>query len=673
MNKELAKKKIEKLRQEINIHNYRYYALDDPVVSDAEYDRLMRDLETLEKEFPDLTTPDSPTQRVGAPPLDQFEEVRHSLPMLSLANAFEEEEVREFDARVKRFLKTEQDVEYCVELKMDGVAVELVYAEGRFTIGATRGDGFIGENVTQNLKTIRAIPLRLIVPPWESAPDRLEVRGEVYLPSKPFEELNRQREKEGEPLFANPRNAAAGSLRQLDSTTTRRRPLDFFCYGIGQLVGDSFETHWDLLEGLNRWGFKVNPRRSRCRQIGEVVEFYRRIDQIREKLPYEIDGVVIKVNSLRLQETLGTVARSPRWALAFKFKPKQATTKIRNIIVQVGRTGALTPTALMDPVRVGGVEVSRATLHNQDEIDRKDVRIGDTVVLQRAGDVIPEVVQVVLEKRTGQEKKFRIPDLCPVCGSEVDKPEGEAVARCTGVACPAQLKETIIHFASRQAMNIEGLGEKILDQMVERGLIKDYADLYALSREEILGLERMGPKLAENILAAIEKSRKTTLDRLLYALGIRQVGESLAKLLAREFGSLEELAGTSEERIESIRGVGPQKAGSISKFFQQKSNQRVLQKLRERGLEYPTQQKAPKGKWENKIFVFSGALKTLSRSEAESQVEALGGKAASAVSKKIDYVVAGEDPGSKYEKARALGIKILSEEEFLELLGKRDG
>jgi DNA ligase (NAD+) len=673
MNIEQAKNRIEKLRQEINIHNYRYYALDDPVVSDAEYDCLMRELETLEKEFPDLTTPDSPTQRVGAPPLDKFEEVRHSLPMLSLANAFEEEEVREFDARVKRFLKTEQDVEYCVELKMDGVAVELVYAEGRFTIGATRGDGFIGENVTQNLKTIRSIPLRLIVPPGESTPDRLEVRGEVYLPSKPFEELNRQREKEGEPLFANPRNAAAGSLRQLDSTTTRRRPLDFFCYGIGQLVGDSFETHWDLLEGLNRWGFKVNPRRSRCRQIGEVVEFYRRIDQIREKLPYEIDGVVIKVNSLRLQETLGTIARSPRWALAFKFKPKQATTKIRNIIVQVGRTGALTPTALMDPVRVGGVEVSRATLHNQDEIDRKDVRIGDTVVIQRAGDVIPEVVQVVLEKRTGQEKKFRIPDLCPVCGSEVDKPEGEAVARCTGVACPAQLKETIIHFASRQAMNIEGLGEKILDQMVERGLIKDYADLYALSREKILGLERMGPKLAENILAAIEKSRKTTLDRLLYALGIRQVGESLAKLLAREFGSLEELAGTSEERIESIPGVGPQKAGSISKFFQQKSNQRVLQKLRERGLEYPAQQKAPKGKWENKIFVFSGALKTLSRSEAESQVEALGGKAASAVSKKTDYVVAGEDPGSKYEKARALGIKILSEEEFLELLGKRDG
>jgi DNA ligase (NAD+) len=673
MNKEQAKKKIEKLRQEINFHNYRYYALDDPVVSDAEYDRLMRDLENLEKDFPDLTTPDSPTQRVGAPPLEKFEEVRHSLPMLSLANAFEDEEVREFDARVKRFLKTEQDVEYCVELKMDGVAVELAYEEGRFTLGATRGDGFIGENVTQNLKTIRAIPLRLTAPPGESTPDRVEVRGEVYLPIGPFEELNCQREKEGEPLFANPRNAAAGSLRQLDSKITRRRPLDFFCYGIGQLVGYSFKTHWNLLEDLNRWGFKVNPRRSRCRQIGEVIEFYRRMDQIREKLPYEIDGVVIKVNSLRLQETLGTIARSPRWALAFKFKPKQVTTKIRNIIVQVGRTGALTPTALMDPVRVGGVEVSRATLHNQDEIDRKDVRIGDTVVLQRAGDVIPEVVQVVLEKRTGQEKKFRIPDLCPVCGSEVDKPEGEAVARCTGVACPAQIKETIIHFASRQAMNIEGLGEKIIDQMVERGLIEDYADLYALTREEILGLERMGPKLAENILGAIEKSRKTTLDRLLYALGIRQVGESLAKLLAREFGGLEELAGASAERLESIPGLGPQKAGSIFKFFQQKTNQRVLQKLRERGLEYSSQPKISRGKWENKVFVFSGALKTLSRSEAESHVQALGGKAASAVSKKTDYVVAGEDPGSKYEKARALGIKILSEEEFLELLGKRDG
>jgi DNA ligase (NAD+) len=673
MNREQATKKIEKLRQEINFHNYRYYALDDPVVSDADYDRLMRELENLEKEFPDLISPDSPTQRVGAPPLEKFEEVRHSLPMLSLANAFEEEEVREFDARVKRFLKTEQEVEYCAELKMDGVAVELVYEGGLFTIGSTRGDGFIGENVTRNLKTIRAIPLKLFAVPGEPIPGRLEVRGEVYLPSKPFEELNRQRGKEGEPPFANPRNAAAGSLRQLDSAITRRRPLDFFCYGVGQLAGPSFETHGDVLDALGRWGFKVNPRRKLCRQIGEAVEFYRAMDELREKLPYEIDGVVIKVNSLRLQETLGTIARSPRWALAFKFKPKQVTTRIRDIVVQVGRTGALTPTAIMDPVRVGGVEISRATLHNQDEIDRKDVRIGDTVVIQRAGDVIPEVVQVVREKRTGQEKKFRLPDRCPVCGSEVDRPEGEAVARCTGVACPAQLKETIVHFASRGAMNIEGLGDKIIDQMVERGLIKDYADLYALTRDEVLGLERMGPKLAANILAAIERSRKTTLDRFLYALGIRQVGESLAKILAREFGGVEDLSRASAERLESIPGVGPQKAVSIFKFFQQKSNQRVLQKLRERGLEYSPPPKAPKGKWEDKVFVFTGALKTLSRGEAESRVEARGGKTVSAVSKKTDYVVAGQDPGSKYDKARALGVKILTEDEFLELSGERDG
>jgi DNA ligase (NAD+) len=441
MNKEQAKKQIENLRQEINLHNNRYYVLDDPLVSDAEYDQLMRDLENLEKVFPDLITPDSPTQRVGAPPLEKFEEVRHSIPMLSLANAFEEEEVREFDARVKRFLKTEQDIEYCTELKMDGVAVELIYEEGRFTIGSTRGDGFTGENVTQNLKTVRSIPLSLIAPRGEFLPARLEVRGEVYLPAKSFEELNRQREKDGEPLFANPRNAAAGSLRQLDSSITGRRPLDFFCYGVGQLTGLSFDTHWDLLDALNRWGFKVNPRRKRCRQIDEVLSYYRGMEESREKLPYEIDGIVVKVNSLRLQESLGTIARSPRWALAYKFKPKQVTTKIRDIVVQVGRTGALTPTAIMDPVHVGGVEVSRATLHNQDEIDRKDVRIGDTVIIQRAGDVIPEVVQVVFEKRTGQEKRFRIPDKCPVCGSDVDKPEGEAVARCTGIACPAQLKE----------------------------------------------------------------------------------------------------------------------------------------------------------------------------------------------------------------------------------------
>jgi len=671
-----AKKRIDKLREEINFHNYRYYVLDDPVISDPEYDQLMRELEELERKFPDLITPTSPTQRVGAPPLEKFEEVRHTIPMLSLANAFEEGEVREFDDRVKRFLGTTRDIEYCAELKIDGVAVELIYEEGRFIAGSTRGDGFVGENVTQNLRTIRSIPLSLI--PWKekTLPRRLEVRGEVYLPIKAFEELNLQRERSGEPIFANPRNAAAGSLRQLDSSITAKRPLDIITHGVGQVLGQSFETHWDLLDSLHYWGLKVNPHRKRCRKIEEVLEFHRHTDELREKLRYEIDGVVIKVNSLRLQETLGTIARSPRWALAFKFKPKQVTTRIRDIIVNVGRTGALTPTAVMDPVRIGGVEVSRATLHNQDEIDKKDVRIGDTVVVQRAGDVIPEVVRVVFEKRTGKEKKFRLPDKCPVCGSEVKrakstKDEKEmAVARCMGIACPAKLKETIIHFASRGAMNIDGLGEKIIEQLVDRGLVKDYADLYALSLGDLLTLERMGEKLAGNILSAIQKSKKTSLDRLIYALGILHVGEHIAKLLTREFSTLEELANASFENLESTKGIGDEIASWIVDFFQQKGNQKVIQKLKERGVEYPARPLRPSPtsrKWEGKTFVFTGALKTLSREEAESKVESMGGRASSSVSKKTDFVVAGEDPGSKFDKAQALGVKIITEDEFLKM------
>jgi len=668
MNEEQAKKRIDKLREEINYHNYRYYVLDDPVISDYEYDQLMRELENLERQLPHLITPTSPTKRVGAPPLEKFEEARHTFPMLSLANAFEEEEVKEFDARVKRFLEITKDIEYCAELKVDGIAVELIYEGGHFVTGSTRGDGFVGENVTQNLKTVKSIPLSLI--PWKEKPlpSRLEARGEVYLPIQSFQELNQQRERSGESLFANPRNAAAGSLRQLDSSITAKRPLDIFCYGVGQVSGPSFETHSEILESLHHWGLKVNRNRKRCRKIEEVLEFHQQLDDLREKLPYEIDGVVIKVNSLRLQETLGTIARSPRWALAFKFKPKQVTTKIQNIIVQVGRTGALTPTAIMDPVRVGGVVVSRATLHNQDEIEKKDVRIGDTVVVQRAGDVIPEVVRVLPEKRTGKEKKFRMPDKCPVCGSEVFRPEGEAVARCMGIACPAQLKETIIHFASRGAMNIEGLGEKIIEQLVDRGLVKDYADLYALTKEDMLTLERMGEKLAGNILTSIHNSKKTSLDRLIYALGIRQVGEAMAKLLAREFSHLRELSGDSEERLQVIPGVGPEKAKSIVKFFQQKGNQRVIQKLEERGVEYPSRPQPRSKKWEGQTFVFTGTLKTMSREEAESKVGSMGGRASSSVSKKTNFVVVGEDPGSKYEKAQALGVKILTEDEFLKMV-----
>jgi len=670
MKEEQARAKIEKLREEINFHNYRYYVLDDPVISDAQYDRLMRELENLEGQFPHFITPTSPTQRVGAPPLEKFEEVRHTLPMLSLANAFEEEEVKEFDSRVKRFLETTRDIEYCAELKMDGVAVELMYVDGHFTVGSTRGDGFVGENVTQNLKTIKTIPLTLILGKGEIPPSRLEVRGEVYLPIKAFQELNLKRERSGETLFANPRNAAAGSLRQLDSSITAQRPLDIFCYGVGQLSGRNFTTQWDLLEGLTGWGFKINSNRRRCKNLGEAMEYYHEMDDLREQLPYEIDGVVFKVNSLRLQETLGTIARSPRWALAFKFKPKQVTTKILDIVVNVGRTGALTPTAVLEPVPVGGVRVSNATLHNQDEIDRKDVRIGDTVVVQRAGDVIPEVVRVIFEKRTGKEKKFRLPDKCPVCGSEVFKPEGEAVARCTGIACPAKLRETIIHFASRDALNIEGLGEKIIEQLVDKALIKDYAGLYALTRGDMLTLERMGPKLAGNILTAIQNSKKTTLDRLIYALGILHVGEHVAKLLAREFSTLEELSQASLEKLTTIKGIGEEIGSSIVRFFQQKGNQEVIQKLKELGVEYPSRAARPQAKglkWEGRSFVLTGALQTMSREEAERRVEALGGRASSSISKKTDYVVVGEDPGSKYEKAKALGVKILSEEEFLKM------
>ena len=673
MNEGQVKKRIDKLRTDINYHNYRYYALDNPVISDYEYDQLMRELENLETQFPHLKTPTSPTQRVGAPPLEKFQEIQHTLPMLSLANAFEEDEVKEFDARVKRFLETTKDIEYCVELKMDGVAVELIYEGGHFITGSTRGDGFVGEDVTQNLKTVKSIPLSLI--PWKEKrlPSRLEVRGEVYLPIKAFQELNQRRERSGESPFANPRNAAAGSLRQLDSSITAKRPLDIFCYGVGQVSGQSFETHWELLESLHHWGLKVNRNRKRCRKIEEVLEFHRELDDLREKLPYEIDGAVIKVNSLRLQESLGTIARSPRWALAFKFKPKEVTTVIQDIVVNVGRTGALTPTAVMDPVRVGGVVVSRATLHNQDEIEKKDVRIGDTVVVQRAGDVIPEVVRVLPEKRTGKEKKFHMPEKCPVCGSEVFRPEGEAVARCMGIACPAQLKEAIIHFASRRAMNIEGLGEKIIEQMVDRGLVKDYADLYSLTLKDLLTLERMGEKLGGNILTAIERTKKTSLERLIYALGIRHVGEHTAKLLSREFSDLEDLSKATVEKLTAIREIGPQVALSIFKFFQQKGNQRVLQKLKERGVEYPSRPQARRKKWEGQTFVFTGTMKTLSREEAESKVESMGGRASSSVSKKTHFVVAGEDPGSKYEKAQALAVKIITEDEFLRMLKQEAG
>ncbi len=665
MASETIKKKVEKLREEIEYHNYLYYILDQPEISDAQYDRLMRELEKLEEQYPELRSPNSPTQRVGAPPLEAFEIVRHTLPMLSLANAFDETEARDFDKRVKKFLGSSEDIAYVAEPKLDGLAVELVYERGQFVVGSTRGDGVNGENITQNLRTIKTIPLQLIrkeIP----VPERLEVRGEVIIQLKKFKELNRKREEMGEPLFANPRNAAAGSVRQLDSKITAERPLEIYCYGLGEATGRTFKTHSEILQTFPKWGLRTNPYIQRCKNIDEVLEYYHKMNEKRESLPYEIDGIVIKVDHLDLQTRLGEISRSPRWALAFKFQPKQETTKILNIIVQVGRTGALTPVAVMEPVKVGGVEVSRATLHNQDEIDKKDVRVGDTVVIQRAGDVIPEVVQVITSKRKGTEKKFRMPSKCPVCGAEVIK--DEAIHRCNGLDCPAQLKGRIKHFASKRAMDIEGLGVKLTDQLVDKRLIKDVADIYYINKKELIELERMADKSAQNIIDAIEKSKTKPLSKFLYALGIRHVGETTAEDLARHFPRLDDFFRLSEEDLMEVEGIGPEVAASVHQFFRDKKNKESIELLKKAGVKVIEPKIKEKGKLAGKTFLFTGTLKTFGRDEVRNLVESVGGMTASSISKKVDYVVVGEDPGSKFDKAKELGIKTLTEEEFKKMV-----
>jgi len=662
---EAIRKRVEKLREEIEYHNYRYYILDQPEISDAQYDRLMRELEKLEEQYPELRTPNSPTQRVGAPPLEEFEIVRHTIPMLSLANAFDEIEAKEFDKRMKKFLGTSSDIEYVTEPKLDGLAVELVYERGQFVVGSTRGDGINGENITQNLRTIKTIPLQLIRKEI-SVPERLEARGEVIMQLKRFRDLNQKREELGEPLFANPRNAAAGSVRQLDSKITAERPLEIYCYGIGEMRGRTFKTHWEILQTLSKWGLRINPNIRRCKHIEDVIEYYHEVNEMREKLPYEIDGIVIKVNQLDLQTRLGEISRSPRWALAFKFQPKQETTKIQDIIIQVGRTGALTPVAVMEPVKVGGVEVSRATLHNQDEIDKKDVRIGDMVVIQRAGDVIPEVVQVIESKRTGKEKKFRMPSKCPVCGAEVIKEE--AIHRCIGLDCPAQLKGRIKHFASKRAMDIEGLGVKLIDQLVDKGLVKDVADIYYIEKKQLIELERMADKSAQNIIDAVEASKTKPLSRFLYALGIRHVGETTAEDLARRFSRLDDFFHLSEETLREVEGIGPEVSASVYQFFRDKKNKESIERLKKAGVTVIEPKVKGKAKLAGKTFVFTGALKSLGRDEARNIVESLGGMTVSTVSKKVDFVVVGEDPGSKFDKAKELGIKTLTEEEFQKMI-----
>lgn len=655
------------LRAALHRHNYLYYVLDQPEVSDAEYDRLFDELSVLEKQFPDLVTADSPTQRVGATPLEAFKTVRHTLPMLSLGKATSEAEFLDFHRRVLELSATDR-VSYVAEPKFDGLAVEVVYREGLYSLGSTRGDGTVGEEVTLNLKTVKSIPLRLR---GKDVPELIEVRGEVIMNKEDFAKLNRERENAGEPLFANPRNAAAGSVRQLDSKVTSMRPLTMFAHGIGLLSGKDLSGHWDTLAYLKQLGFKISDHIERCKTIDQVKKYYEQILNRRERLPYEIDGIVIKVDDFQIQRRLGEISRSPRWAVAWKFPAQQEHTVVRDIIVSVGRTGALTPVAVLEPVRVAGVEVSRATLHNEDEVIKKDIRIGDTVVIQRAGDVIPEVVKVIETKRTGQEKPFTMPDFCPVCGSRVERPEGEAVHRCTGLACPAQIKEHLAHFASKGAMDIDGLGYKFLEQLVDKGIIRDQADLYALTKEDLMKMDRMGDKLAQNLLDAIDKSRNPSLSSLIYALGIRNVGEHLATVLARNFRSIDNLAGQTVEDLTQVHEIGPVVAESIYNFFHNQKNIEVLDQLKKGGVLFPEEKAGLKETaLKGKTFVLTGGLDSMTRDEARKIIETFGGRMSSSVSKKTDFVVVGKDPGSKYAEAQRLGVNTLNEEAFKKMIGK---
>jgi len=670
MDRQSAEKRATKLRDEIKRNNYLYYALDAPELTDAEYDALFRELVALEKEYPDLVTDDSPTQRVGGAPLDKFSQVGHRIPMLSLENAFDEGDIKDFDERIKRFLALPpgEEIEYVCEPKMDGLAVELAYESGEFAVGSTRGDGFVGEDVTRNLKTVKTIPLRLSL---ADPPERFEVRGEVYLGLKAFQRLNEEREEAGEPSFANPRNAAAGSLRQLDPRITAKRPLSIFCYAPGEVIGYEFASQSEFLATVTKWGLPVNPLAGKVAGIKEVIRFYREMEARRESLPYEIDGVVVKVDSFAMQRDLGEKTRSPRWAIAYKFPPRQAMTVVEEIVPQVGRTGVITPVARLRPVEVSGVLVSRATLHNWEEMEKKDIRIGDSVIVERAGDVIPAVVRVIVEKRSGGEKAVPMPVRCPECGSEVVKIPGEVAIRCLGLSCPAQIRESLIHFASRNAMDIDGLGDKYIEQLLRLGLVKNVADLYGLTREDFMKFDRMGDKLAENLLGAIENSKKREFSRFIFALGIRHVGDHTARLLANAFGSLENLEKATEDELLSIREIGPQVARSIVTFFSNPENAAVIEKMLELGVRPAREEKKVGGRFAGKTFVFTGSLTRFTRDEAKRMVENEGGHAAGSVSRKTDFVVAGAEAGSKLAKAAELGIKILGEEEFLELLKER--
>lgn len=658
---------VSMLRHTLRSHNHRYYLLDDPLVSDAEYDTLFRRLVELEAEYPELQFPGSPTQEIGAPPLTEFTAVQHTVPMLSLANVVSRQETQEFEARLQRFLNSEDPIVYMAEPKIDGVAVELVYENGTLSVGSTRGDGTAGEDITQNIKTIGSVPLTLLEQGYP-IPARLEVRGEVFLSNDAFQQLNAERAAADEPLFSNPRNATAGSLKQLDSTVTAKRPLDVFCHGLGQIEGVSLTAHEEFVQAVQAWGFKPVPHGRVCRTLPEVFAAFEALERDRDSLPFEIDGVVVRVNDFALQRQLGATSRSPRWAVAYKFPARQATTRILGIMPQVGRTGTLTPVADLEPVRIGGVTVKSASLHNMDEIERKDIRVGDTVIVERAGDVIPYVVESIPDKRTGQETVFAMPMVCPVCGAEVEREEGEAAYRCTGLACQAKLKENLKFFAGRGAMDIGGLGDKIVEQLVDADLIRDPGDLYSLTQEQLANLERLAEKSAQNLIAAIEKSKTTTLPRFISSLGIRHVGEATAKQLAEHFGDLGPILCASPEVLQDIRDIGPEVVQSIGHFFAQDQNRQVVDKLLKAGVHFPKVAARRDGKLSGQTFVLTGALETMTRSEAQNRIEELGGKAASSVSKKTAYVVAGTDPGAKFDKAQRLGVMVLREEEFLKLV-----
>jgi DNA ligase (NAD+) len=661
----------ESLREQINHHNYRYYVLDDPEITDAEYDQLMRSLEELEQAHPEVRTPDSPTQRVGAAPSQEFGTVPHRRMMLSLGNAMNAGEMLEFDRRIKRFLRSDADIEYVAEVKLDGLAVELVYESGYLTIASTRGDGVNGEDVTQNIRTIKSVPLRLLKP--AAVAGLLEVRGEVILPRRAFERLNQERIKAGEAPFANPRNAAAGSLRQLDPRVTASRPLEIFCHSHGVVDGIQFSSQWEFLNGIKQFGLRTNPLSRLCRNVGEVLEYWNTLTERRHDLDYEADGVVAKVNSFELQERLGEVSRSPRWAIAYKFKAQQAETRIREINVYVGRIGSLTPVAKLEPVQLGGVTISNASLHNLDEIRRKDVRDGDTVLIERAGDVIPYVVRVTA-KGEPRAAQFEMPKECPECGGAVVHEEDEVAYVCVNVNCPARMRESISHFASKNALDIDGLGDKLVAQLVSTGLVRELDDLYRLKKPALLGLERMADKSAQNVLDAIERSREVSLEHLINGLGIRHVGEHTARQLALRFGDLQVLAGASEEELRGVRDIGPEVARSIRQYFDEPRNRRAVERLiQELKIAAPATAADSRSPLRDRSFVLTGSLVTMTREQAEERILAAGGRVSSSVSRKTDFLVTGTDPGSKLRKARELGVRTLDEQEFVDLLTASDG